>query len=316
MKKFLYGPVPSRRLGRSLGIDVVAYKTCTYDCIYCHLGRTTNKTLERKEYASFSSIADELKHNRDMLDSADYITIAGSGEPTLYSRLGDLIACIKENTRTPLAVITNSSLLWDRTVQRELKNADVVIPSLDAGDAVLFDHINRPLHDISFERMVGGLVEFRRIFKNKLWLEVLLVGGFTAVVSEVEKIAERIREIRPDKVQVNTVVRPPPEAFAYTVSPAHLKNMACLLGNNAEVIAEFSSGGSAQPLSGSYEDILTMLQRRPCTIEDIVAGIGLNWNVVVKQMAQLVKTNAVSTHSMHGSTFFVARKDTGKVSGA
>ena len=165
---------------------------------------------------------------------ADYVTIAGSGEPTLYSRLGELIACIREKTRTPVAVITNGSLLWDIAVQTDLKQADLVIPSLDAGAAAMFQHVNRPHPAISFERMVTGLIEFRTVFKNKVWLEVLLVGGSTGIMTEVKKIAKIISDIRPDKVQVNTVVRPPSEDFAYMVPPAQLKKLAALLGKRTQ----------------------------------------------------------------------------------
>ena len=308
MKRFIYGPVPSRRLGRSLGIDLIPHKTCTYDCIYCHLGRTTTKTMQRHEYVPFSEVVNELDQNQDILDSSDYITIAGSGEPTLYSRLGDLITVIKEKTHTPIAVITNGSLLWDKSIQASIKKADVVIPSLDAGDAVLFQHINRPLSDIAFEQMVRGLIEFREVFQNKLWLEVLLVGGSTAITSEVKKIAGIIRKIRPDKVQVNTVVRPPSEKFAYAVSPGHLEQMAFLLGDNAEIIAEFQHPDSEHSLSGAREDILTMLRRRPCTLHDIVSGLGLNWNVAVKHIDYLITLNLVSAKPMHNNTFFIARE--------
>lgn len=314
-KRFLYGPVPSRRLGRSLGIDLIPYKTCTYDCIYCHLGRTTTKTMQRHEYVPFSEVINELDHNLDLLESSDYITIAGSGEPTLYSRLGDLITNIRERTHTPIAVITNGSLLWDRKVQVAIKTADVVIPSLDAGDAALFQHINRPLPEISFEQMVRGLVAFRDVFQNRLWLEVLLVGGATAIIAEVEKIAGIIEKIRPDKVQVNTVVRPPSEVFAYAVSPAHLKKMAPLMGNNAEVIAEFHRTDSEQSLSGAREDILTMLRRRPCTLHDIMAGLGINCNVAIKHIDYLIKSHLVRQKTMFKNRFFVAPKEHRKGSG-
>lgn len=309
MKRFIYGPVPSRRLGRSLGIDLIPHKTCPYDCIYCHLGRTTTKTMQRQEYVPFSEVVNELDRNLDILDSSDYITIAGSGEPTLYSRLGDLITSIKEKTHTPIAVITNGSLLWDKKVQASIKKADIVIPSLDAGDAVLFQHINRPLPDIAFEHMIRGLVEFREVFQNKLWLEVLLVSGSTAIISEVKKIAGIIQKIRPDKVQINTVVRPPSEKFAYAVSPVHLEQLASLLGDNAEIIAEFHRTDSEHPLTGAREDILTMLRRRPCTLNDIVSGLGINGNVAVKDIDYLIKLNLVSVKTVHNNTFFVAHHE-------
>jgi wyosine [tRNA(Phe)-imidazoG37] synthetase (radical SAM superfamily) len=309
MKKFLYGPVPSRRLGRSLGIDVVPYKVCTYDCIYCHVGRTTNKTVERKEYVPLDSIVAELDYSREVLDEADYVTIAGSGEPTLYARIGELIDAIKVRTRTPVAVITNGSLLWDAAVREDLQQADLVIPSLDAGNAAMFQYINRPHPAISFELMVKGLIEFRAGFKNSMWLEVLLVGGATGIASEVRMLADIIRQIRPDKVQVNTVVRPPSEDFAAVVVPQQLQKLAELLGENTEVIAEFPFP-QAQGLSAeSHAEIIAMLKRRPCTLDDIVAGLGINRTFAVKQIDLLVREHAVSARRRNGRTFFAVCED-------
>ena len=304
MKKFLYGPVPSRRLGRSLGIDVVPYKVCTYDCIYCHLGRTTDKIIERKEYVPLNALVAELDRSREVLDAADYVTIAGSGEPTLYARIGELIDAVKVRTRTPVAVITNGSLLWDAAVRDDLKQADLVIPSLDAGSAAMFLHVNRPHPAITFERMVAGLIEFRAVFKNSLWLEVLLVGGVTGIVSEVRMIAEIIRQIHPDKVQVNTVVRPPSEDFASVVSPQQLKKMAALLGQDAEVIVEYPGTAAGELCAESAGEILTMLKRRPCTLEDIVAGLGINRTAAVKQIDRLVREHAVSARRRSGQIFY------------
>jgi len=309
MKKFLYGPVPSRRLGRSLGIDVVPYKVCTYDCIYCHVGRTTDKTVERKEYVPLDSIVAELDCSRDALDAADYITMAGSGEPTLYARLGELIRAVKARTRTPLAVITNGSLLWDRAVQEDLQQADLVIPSLDVGNPPMFQHVNRPHPAITFERMVAGLIEFRSVFRNSLWLEVLLVGGVTGIASEVRMLADIIRDIRPDKVQVNTVVRPPSEDFAAVVAPQQLRKLADLLGENTEVIAEFPFPEALSRAAESHPEIIAMLKRRPCTLDDIVAGLGINRTEAVKQIDLLVREHAVSARRRTGRIFYAVSED-------
>jgi len=309
MKTFVYGPVPSRRLGRSLGIDVVPYKVCTYDCIYCHVGRTTDKTIERKEYVPLDAVVAELDCRREALDGADYVTIAGSGEPTLYTRIGELIDSLKARTRTPVAVITNGSLLWDRAVQDDLKQADLVMPSLDVGNAAMFQHVNRPHPAISFDRMVAGLVEFRSVFKNRLWLEVLLVGGVTGIASEVRMIAGIIRDIRPDKVQVNTVVRPPSEDFATMVSSRQLQKMAALLGRGAEVIAEYCDAAAVELPAESGREILAMLKRRPCTLDDIVAGLAINRTVAVKQIDQLVKAQSVVSRRMNNCIFFSVRDE-------
>jgi wyosine [tRNA(Phe)-imidazoG37] synthetase (radical SAM superfamily) len=303
---FLYGPVPSRRLGRSLGIDVMPHKTCTYDCIYCQLGRTTVKTTERREYVPLEAVAQELERQRDMLARCDYITIAGSGEPTLYSKLGDLISLIKARTDTPVAIITNGSLLGDGQVQQELRDADLVVPSLDAGDAMLFEHVNRPAKGITFEAMVAGLVSFRGAFRRALWLEVLLVAGMTGIASEVRKIAAFVSAIRPDKVQVTTAVRPAVEQFACRVPLAQMRRLAALLGAQAEVVSDVDYGARKPGLSGAADDILTMLRRRPCTLEDIVAGLGLNRHEAIKHLDRLVQARTIDMQLRQGRTFFTA----------
>ncbi|MCK4625431.1 MAG: radical SAM protein, partial [Phycisphaerae bacterium] len=170
---YIFGPVPSRRLGRSLGVDLVPFKTCSYDCIYCQLGRTTNKTIQRKEWVPLDDVVAELKTN--LSSQPDYITLSGSGEPTLYSRTGELIDRIKAVTDVPVAVLTNGSLLWNQEVCAQLMNADLIVPSLDAGDEMMFRAVNRPHEDISFEKMLKGLIEFRREYQGQYWLEVMFL---------------------------------------------------------------------------------------------------------------------------------------------
>jgi wyosine [tRNA(Phe)-imidazoG37] synthetase (radical SAM superfamily) len=167
---YVYGPVPSRRLGRSLGIDLVPFKTCTYDCIYCQLGRTVNKTVDRQRFVSWEPVLEEIKRKQD--DHLDYITLSGSGEPTLCAGLGELIERIKAITSVPVAVLTSGSLLWRADVHDELQPADLVVPSLDAGDESRFRFINRPHESISFAQMVEGLIAFRQAFHGQYWLEV------------------------------------------------------------------------------------------------------------------------------------------------
>ncbi|MCK4583355.1 radical SAM protein, partial [Candidatus Bathyarchaeota archaeon] len=163
--EYIFGPVPSRRLGRSLGVDLVPFKTCTCDCIYCQLGRTTNKTIERKEWVPTDSVIEQFKEKLD--SNPDYITLSGSGEPTLFSQLEELISRIKDITDIPVAVLTNGSLLWLPEVRRTLKPADLVVPSLDAGSNQIFQYVNRPHHDITFSKMLEGLVKFRDEYDGK-----------------------------------------------------------------------------------------------------------------------------------------------------
>jgi wyosine [tRNA(Phe)-imidazoG37] synthetase (radical SAM superfamily) len=284
-QEYIFGPVPSRRLGRSLGVDLVPFKTCTYDCIYCQLGRTTNKTVQIKEWSPFDEIISQLKEKLHL--KPDYITLSGSGEPTLFSKCDELICKIKGITNIPVAVLTNGSLLWLPEVRKSLLEADIVIPSLDAGSNHLFQYVNRPHPDISFGKMLDGLVRFRDEYNGKYWLEVFLLAGVTTPNMEINRLKTCISSIQPDKVQVNTVTRPPAEDFAERVPEKQLKTLAAQLFEHSEVIADYKEVHKKQEFVSQREDVLTLLKRRPCSVEDIAAGLGLHRNEVLKYIEEL-----------------------------
>ena len=284
-REYVYGPVPSRRLGRSLGIDLIPFKTCSYDCIYCQLGRTTAKTTQRKEWVPSDTVINQVKGKLE--SHPDYITISGSGEPTLHSKIGEVIVRIKEMTNIPIAVLTNGSLFWLPEVRRSLRTADLVLPSLDAGSDSLYRYINRPHPDIPFGKMLEGLVKFRDEYAGKYWLEILLLGGVTTVETQVNALANDIKLIGPDKVHVHTVSRPPAEDFAMAVPPERLKEIASQLSERAEIIATNSVIQEQYKTSARSQDILALLRRRPCSVEDVALGLGLHRNAVVKGLEQL-----------------------------
>lgn len=293
--RFLYGPVPSRRLGRSLGVDLIPFKTCTYDCIYCQLGRTTHKTLERKAYVEAESVLLELKRKLEESDKPDYITLAGSGEPTLNSAIGRIICGIKSLTRIPVAVLTNGSLLWMEDVQDDLMAADVVIPSLDAGDDASYQLINRPHPGIAFDRMVGGVTNFVKRFKGEVWLEVLLLAGMTGSKVETEKIALIANGLGVARIQLNTVTRPPAEDFALALSSEQLIELKGMFHGHADVIGESipSITNNVDLGQTSDDDILALLNRRPCTVDGIASGLALHPNDVLKRVLILRQRGAV-----------------------
>jgi wyosine [tRNA(Phe)-imidazoG37] synthetase (radical SAM superfamily) len=304
--QYLYGPVPSRRLGRSLGIDLVPYKTCTYDCIYCQLGKTTTKTIEMRDYVPVEGVLSELKEKLSTGVPCDYISLAGSGEPTLHASINELIAKIKEMTDIPVSVITNGSLLYLPEVRKSLMCADLVIPSLDAGDAALFEYVNRPHKNIGFEQMSEGIVEFVRHYTGRLWMEVLLVSGVTGLPSEVKKIAAWVEKIRPEKVQLGTVNRPAYEDFACAVDPKQMKKLAGMFSGEVEILA--SDPPTVSPPDAASDatdaDILNLLARRPCSLEGVALGLNLHPHEAAKRLEKLLKDGCIATLRSGSAVFY------------
>lgn len=303
---YIFGPVPSRRLGRSLGVDVVPLKTCPYDCVYCQLGRTTCKTIERREWVPFDAVLAELETR--LSSRPDYITFSGSGEPTLFSRLGELIERIKALTDIPVAVLTNGSLLWQAEVRSQLTSADLVIPSLDAGDQAMFRAVNRPHTDISFDLMLGGLVDFRREYPGRYWLEVFLLADHASNEDELTRLIRCVELIGPDRVQLNTVSRPPAESSAVAVPRERLTELAARFSPPAEVIAAFDGVHEQAEFSAGRAEVLNMLRRRPCSIDDLAAGLGLHRNEVIKYVEELTARNLVVQSSVGGRLYYRARQ--------
>ena len=300
--EYIFGPVPSRRLGRSLGVDLVPFKTCTYDCIYCQLGRTTDKTVQRKEWVSIDIVVEQL---RGKLDSGpDYITLSGSGEPTLCLQLDELISRIKTVTNIPVAVLTNGSLLWLPEVRESIMQADLVIPSLDAGSDVFFQYVNRPHRDITFENMLAGLIEFRRVYPGQYWLEVFLLGGVTTTEKELRLLADCIDRIGPDRVQVNTVTRPPAESFAFPIPKEQLEGIASQLGDNVEIIADYQQVHAQEAFVAKGDDVLELLRRRPCSVEDIAQGLGIHRNEVVKYIEELTSAGKIDAETQNNKLYY------------
>jgi wyosine [tRNA(Phe)-imidazoG37] synthetase (radical SAM superfamily) len=292
--KYIFGPVPSRRLGRSLGVDLVPYKTCTFDCIYCDLGRTTNKTTSRQSFVSSGEIQKELGLTLSFLDQKpDFITLSGSGEPTLNTETGDIIRRIKEITAIPTAVLTNSSLLSLDEVRRNLSEADVVLPSLDAITPATFDYINRPHTSLGAKEIISGLIQFRRQYRGQIWLEILFCRGVNDGKKEIERFKEVIERIEPDRIQLNTPVRPPAEDFVFPLTLGQLEEIRERLGEKAEIISEFAAPLGEEFNSVKDTEILNLIKRRPCTTEDISKALGLRIDEVAKHLDHLTKTGAI-----------------------
>ncbi len=269
--KYVFGPVPSRRLGRSLGIDPIPSKVCNWNCVYCQLGRTTPVVQERREYYPPEEIIAEVRETlaRHKPGDIDWISFVGSGEPTLHSGLGMMIRRIKELTDIPIAVLTNGSLLHLEEVRAELSAADAVMPSLDAGDAELYRRINRPHPAASFERLVAGITEFRRTYKGKLWIEVMLIRGVNDTEEALERLAAVLAGIKPDAVHLSLPTRPPAEPDIAPSDEEGLLRAVAILGRTAEVVrpAECIPDLASEP--DPVEAILDIISRHPVSEEEL-----------------------------------------------
>jgi wyosine [tRNA(Phe)-imidazoG37] synthetase (radical SAM superfamily) len=298
----VFGPVPSRRLGRSLGLDFVPFKTCPFDCVYCQLGPTTHKTADRAEWVSIEPVLAELRER--LVTRPDYITLSGSGEPTLHARAGELIRRIQAMTDVPVAVLTNGALLDRPEVRAELGPANLVVPSLDGGDAQTLQRVNRPVRGIRFDRIVEGLAAFAREAAGEVWLEVMIVGGYNDADAQVARLAEHVRRIRPDRVQLNTVTRPPTESDARPVPPERLAEIAAAFDPPAEVIAQFEAHGPTGDFTAGLEDITALLARRPCTLDDVTNALGMHRNEAVKYLEHLTADRTIEKTRVQGRVYY------------
>jgi len=316
-KTHVYGPVPSRRLGRSLGVDLVPMKHCPYDCIYCQLGPTRTRTRERSPFYPRGEILGEVEERLRSGPRPDYVTLAGCGEPTLYSGLGELTRDIRAMTTVPVALLTNGALFGDPALRSEAAEADLVLPSLDAGDEESFRYVNRPVEGLSLEEVVDGLAAFRREYGGPIWLEIMVLAGYSEVTRRLEDLAKAARRIRPDRIQLNTPVRPAAHAYVEPVPLQRLDSYCALFEPRATVIADFPAS-AGRPFPGREdlsERLLGLLRRRPCTLADIQAGLGLHPNETEKLIRAHEQAGTVRSVARSGRTFYQCNPNEGEEHG-
>lgn len=301
--KYLFGPLMSRRFGRSLGIDLCPMKTCSYDCVFCQLGRTPTTTTERSEMYPLKDICDELSEWLDAGDNAKYITLAGCGEPTLYSRFGELIDFIHSKTDIPVLILSNGSLFNLPEVRTAAAKADVVKLSMSAWNQQLLELVNRPAKGITFDEMLEGEIAFRRDFVGKLVVEVFLLGGMNAIQADVAKIAECVARIKPDTIHLNTVTRPAAEDFAYAVDKEKLERFAELFTPKAEIPPEVLG---SPVLNGKVDEtkIIDLVRRRPVTLEQLAETFGIHPNEVAKITGKLIRDDVFVMETRDAKTYF------------
>ncbi len=259
---YVYGPVPSRRLGKSLGVSPIPPKTCTYSCVYCQLGRTDMLQIKREDFYPKEEILKEIEEVMEK-NKPDYITFAGDGEPTLCKSLGWLIDNCKEKFSVPVAVITNSSLLFISDVRKDLRNADIVLPSLDAGDENIFKKINRPHKGISFEKMLNGIIKFRNEYNGKIWIEVMLVKNLNDSDEALTEIKKCLEKIRPDRIYINVPIRPPAESWALPPSPERIVAAHQIIGEIKEIIEIETGDFGLSEFKNAEEAMMEISQRHP-----------------------------------------------------
>ncbi len=304
MYKFLFGPVPSRRLGMSLGIDLVPHKVCSLNCIYCECGSTTKLTIERNEYVPYNEVIQELKRFLSDNPALDFITFSGSGEPTLNSRIGDILKFIKQNyPDIPVAVLTNGTLLKNKQVRTEILDADLVLPSLDVASDLSFRKINRPIHSLDIEDYINGIIEFRKEYKGKIWLEVLIIPGYNNSKEDLKLLKKAFNKIKPDSIQLNTLDRPGVIPGIKAANKEELEQIADFWGlDNIEIIAAAPSRKEIKSFRDDVESaILETIFRRPCTVDDLVKILGLHKNEINKYLNVLEADNKIkSVHQERG----------------
>jgi wyosine [tRNA(Phe)-imidazoG37] synthetase (radical SAM superfamily) len=327
--KYIFGPVNSRRLGHSLGIDLFSGKTCNLNCIYCEVGATASPVHQRAVYTSTQAIIEEITTfcaDLRRLDAVDVLTVTAKGEPTLHRGLGEILGHIKRMTDKPVAVLTNGTTLMHQDVRQELRAADIVIPSLDSARRESFLNIDRPAAGIDLQEVIHGLTVFSHEYLGKLWLEILLVQDVNDSDQDIEALVSVLKLMRLDRIQLNTVVRPPAEPFARPVKPGRLLEIADLFHKELAIPVDLPFTSTDQdtqvyrsvamkknhPLSSDaiLDEILLMLQRRPCTAADIDRTFQLGGPDKVEQLLEPFVNSGVLQKQAHTNECYYQQSST------
>jgi wyosine [tRNA(Phe)-imidazoG37] synthetase (radical SAM superfamily) len=308
MGRFVFGPVPSRRLGFSLGVDIIPKKICSFDCIYCQIGKTTKKAVARASYFDTDEIVGEVTEALSQAPHVDYVSLSGSGEPTLNADLGRIIGKIRERTKVPVAVITNGSLLFLEDVRRDLSSADVVLPSLDAASEDIFRYINRPHGMIEIETIVEGLSAFRHGYEGQIWLEIMLVKDVNDDPEELRALRTIVNSLRLDRIQLNTITRPPSELIGSALSHDSLIAVRDFFGSNCEIISRFEKRVKKHLEKDWTEMVLQILGRRSLSLDDIVKITGCTFEEAREKLEGLEREGAVERHYFGNGVYYVTQK--------
>ncbi len=305
--KYIFGPIPSRRLGISLGVDLVKHKFCTLDCVYCEVGRTTCLTLERKEYIPTSEILQELELFLSDSPKLDYITFSGAGEPTLHSGLEYIANQIKQKyPQYKLALITNGTLFYLPEVRAAVKNIDCILPSLDAVSETVFHTINRPNSLLQNTIIIDGLIKLRHEYSGVILLEIFIIPGLNDTEDELKQLINAVSKIKPDVVQLNTLDRPGTELWVHKPTKERLDEIALSFApQKVEIVAKFNK----KPIDSGYNidvefGIIEYLKRRPATMSDLCSGLSRHVNEISKYITHLLDTDFIESVSNNDDVYY------------
>lgn len=310
MYSHLFGPVPSRRLGISLGVDLVPHKVCSLNCIYCECGSTTRLTLDRGEYVPEEEIQRELEDYFEKNPDPDFITFSGAGEPTLHSGIGKILKLIKGmKPKVKVALITNGTLFYDASLRKELRDVDVVLPSLDAATDAAFRKINRPRRELSVDAYVQGLIDFRKECRGEFWLEVLILPGYNDDAENILALKNAIQAIEPDRIQLNTLDRP---GVIEGLRPATRMELEAIANKwdyeNVEIVVPVKKREESVAFRTDVEAvILETISRRPCTLEDIQQILGIHINEINKYLGSLEESGRIESSHQDRGVFYQIR---------
>ena len=309
--QYVFGPVPSRRLGNSLGVDPVPLKTCNWNCVYCQLGRTTPLVNERRTFIPPTAIIQEVEQSlrAHRPGEIDWITFVGSGEPTLHTALGWMIRQVKALTDIPVAVLTNGSLLFRPEIREELKVADAVLPSLDAGTAALYRMVNRPHPECTFAHFVEGLSEFRAVYSGRLWVEVMLVKALNDTEAALDSIAAILNQVCPDEIHINSPVRPPAELWVAPASPEALERACAILGRNARVVNASAEHFDLSAFADPAAAVTAIVSRHPIEEQELIRALH-RWKAgqIAEVLGRLAAEGAVQVVRRYGNRFWSSGK--------
>ena len=307
--RYIFGPVVSRRLGMSLGVDLMPHKTCTLNCVYCECGKTTHLVKTRKEYVPTRDVIDELDLFLKNGPALDYITFSGSGEPTLHSGIGDIVSFLKTHYSVySVALLTNGTLFDRSEVRDAVRDVDLIVASLDAGTPEVFKRVNSPHPGLDFNAICEGLVTLGRIRRHQLWIEFFIVPGVNDHPSELTAVNAIVDTVGPDKLQLNVLDRPGTEDWVGTADADTLQRVQSFLGRSERIARTVSDKTGRSTEQALVQRILSTIRRRPSTVMDLCQSLGSDQNTIWQHICMLIDEGAIESRSMPRGTFYVIKE--------